>query len=234
MNNLTQGLGNLLYAGVMGFFMRNREKPVNPTRRDTFAEIGGEPAEMMRRDTSAWIDRYRQNSKKLTSPFTLPHNRAKAALDMGVALKDTVFILRDWGEALKKSQERLRDFNPAISGAYVESERRGIMRTVKSGSTTDYTTKKMVSSLDDLKDTIRPYQDLMTNVMNQVVVHLVAMVKYIESWSPGMRTMVDAANKWLDDERKNEEGATWFENFHKGIVEDAKRDAAARGGRRAR
>ena len=50
-------------------------------------------------------------------------------------------------------------FNGEIAGAFLESERRGMIRSMESGQNTSASTSYMTDALDELKDSFRPLQD---------------------------------------------------------------------------
>lgn len=69
-------------------------------------------------------------------------------------------------ESQLEHQQRLRQFNAQIARAYATLERGDVLRSRASAGNTATTTAMMVSAINDLRDTVRPLQDIGTNILN--------------------------------------------------------------------
>jgi hypothetical protein len=74
--------------------------------------------------------------------------------------------LEDWGSSLIDSRRDLMAFNGVIAGAILETERRGILRKMKSGEAVSGSTANLGEALSDFMDEIQPIKDLIVNGFN--------------------------------------------------------------------
>jgi len=105
----------------------------------------------------------------LANPMASPMEKAGTVL-MAVwdTAKELPAAIEAWGDNLKESQRHLMAFNGEIAGAFLESERRGMIRSMESGQNTSASTSYMTDALDELKDSFRPLQDIGTNLYNNI------------------------------------------------------------------
>lgn len=119
--------------------------------------------------------------------------------EASAVVKELPLALKRWGEALKTSQEHLRAFNGVIAGTFLESERRDILRNIAAGSRTGASTAYLAQSLSDIKDTIQPYKDIMTNGFNLLagsLLRLVNLAAETAEWIVSIKGPLDRIFAW--------------------------------------
>jgi len=112
----------------------------------------------------------RNTGQALVSPN--PFARARAVVDQAKLPFEMPFIIRRWGEELEKSHKHLVKFNAEIGVAYLQSEYRSIERNVRTGEQIGHTVRDRQESLDDLRDSVQPWQNRFEGVMNVAVARL--------------------------------------------------------------
>jgi hypothetical protein len=179
-----------------------------PRRYGLWSELAGPEKAAIGADMGRFGERGAEMMKTLLDPFENPLRKVTTSMK---ALADTVIELpgaiRHWGDALTESQRHLRDFNGVIAYAMLESERREIVRNIAIGGRTGASTANLTKALDDLKDEVQPYKDLITNGFNNVVALLaVIMTNTIKAGTTmadiaarlaGYGVVVDLIKKWL-------------------------------------
>ena len=76
-------------------------------------------------------------------------------------------LLAEWGEGLVESKKHLMQFNGTLAMAFLEAERRGLIRNIQSGQRTSGATAGLSDALQDLQDTVQPIKDTVTIVMSR-------------------------------------------------------------------
>jgi hypothetical protein len=71
--------------------------------------------------------------------------------------------VKDFAESLVESQRGLSRYSGPLSQAFAQSDVRGLRRDIASAHATGDTTAKLVGSLDDLQDVLRPLKDSVTS-----------------------------------------------------------------------
>lgn len=85
-------------------------------------------------------------------------------------------LLAEWGEGLVESKKHLMQFNGTLAQAFLEAERRGLIRNIESGQRTSGATAGLSDALQDLQDTVQPIKDTVTIVMSRGLEVLVRSV----------------------------------------------------------
>lgn len=110
-------------------------------------------------------------------------------------VKEVVFNMEGWAEGLKESRRHLTQFNANIASTFLRSERAEIVRNIGSGARTSGSTEYMVSALDELKDTIQPIRDLISNalmlVLAKIATDLNTGIKVILILNPMLESLLE-------------------------------------------
>lgn len=88
-------------------------------------------------------------------------------------------LLAEWGEGLVESKRHLMAFNGTLAMAFLEAERRGLIRNIESGQRTSGATAGLSDALQDLQDTMQPMKDTVTIVLARGVEELVRGINLI-------------------------------------------------------
>lgn len=137
--------------------------------------------------------------------------------------------LEDWGDSLLDSQRGLMAFNGAIAGTMIEAERRDIVRKIGQGQRTAGSTQFMSEQLSDIKDTIQPFQDAMTNGFNllagAILGSINAIIGFAQKWDPMFMLLTEAANRMnADIDKRNAPLADFIHDVAGGGLEILGRD----------
>lgn len=156
-----------------------------------------------------------------------PKHRVESWLKLQSIVGTMPARIERWGEALHESQRNLMAFNGQIAKSFIERERRGMLRSFDSGKRTAGTTERLGESLEDLKDTLQPYRDLLTNMSNQLITLLTMMAKTGIEIGPkispilaALQILAKIGEWWYGNQQS--EGATFFNQLAKELTEDVK------------
>lgn len=101
------------------------------------------------------------------------------AKKLGEKFVELATATEDWGRELMDSQKHLMAFNGNIARAFLETERRDILRNIESGKNTGATTSNLANAWNDLKDEMQPFKDVLTNSLNTIAIAVTMVVKTV-------------------------------------------------------
>lgn len=196
-----QGAG--VGAGLAFAMPRARDMPER--RYSIWGELAGPEKSKIGEDIGRMQERTAVAMKTMADPFAMPVTKfttaAKAATEN---IKELIAGIRSWGDSLMQSQEHLKNFSGVMAEAYLQQERRQILRAIQTGARTGGTVLDLQKSLDEFKDQIQPYKDLLSNIFNEVAAigltlgtAAAAMVKHIPVMGTNIGALVAAINAWL-------------------------------------
>jgi len=135
-------------------------------------------------------------------------------------------LLAEWGEGLVESKKHLMQFNGTLAAAFLEAERRGLIRNIQSGERTSGATAGLSDALQDLQDTVQPIKDTVTIVMARGVESLVRgvdeAVKVLKQgfdlWKK-LDWRIEFLQRFVDRMGQGQQNDTGLMNFLKDINE---------------
>jgi hypothetical protein len=157
--------------GLMQFSQNPVSRTAGAVGRDALqigGMFGGEAEKGVATDLNAMLQR-QVESMDLKTLLTDPLAPIKT---LGLNIKDLIFNVDDWAESLKESQRAIAKYNGELAAAFTRSEIRTIRRQIGSAANTGQSTAALIKSLDDLKDTAKPYQDFAKNGFNMLIAGL--------------------------------------------------------------
>lgn len=126
------------------------------------SNVGNVPTGMQRE----WTRRV-ENAKDFAFSWN-PMRKIDAATDMVRQSAEMPWIVKAWGEELSRSQEHLKNFNATIGTAYAVSDRRRLQREIVQGREVSGSVSYREEKSQDLQDSLRKYDSLVTNVTNRI------------------------------------------------------------------
>ena len=217
-----QGMGPGAMLGLAGRPISRTKSPYSDGRN---APIRGAASRLKERYTGVFKDNI--------NPMVMPHKKIIGTfLAIYDTAKDLPAAIEDWGDSLKESQRNLTAFSGTIAAAFAESERRGIIRKMQSGAATGSSTQFMVTAFDDLKDSLRPIRDVLTDIYNVLAGSIaygltfgVGVLKGAASANTTLNAIWDLLN-WFRD---NNNEPTPFINFMEDVNAGAGKKKQNRG-----
>jgi len=178
-------------------------------------EFGGRPGSKMMGDIKGFANTFAKDMK--TMIFNPIKGTADLWTDMAKALTNMPGIVRSWGEELKSSQQHLRLYSGVHAQALGMSRARDIARDMRTASRTGDSFTDMTESLDELKDTIRPYQDEVLVALNNIA--SIAM----QTVTSGIKTL-EKINKMLGFTKVITSAVEWIAGYFQWKKEEEERD----------
>ena len=168
-------------------------------------EMGGNAGRRVVDEMGQYMERRFKSMKD--SMFSInPITRMKASADQVRAIAELPFLLKRFGEGLKDANQHLAPFSGILAEAYLESQGRDFQRKIGQAERRAGSTGDMMEALDDLKDTIAPYQDAFMNSLNRLLEvgletadKAIKIIEFLTLWDE----TVDLLNSWLGKSDKN-------------------------------
>jgi hypothetical protein len=200
-------VGDSMRQGMVGSHIRGIARTGHRGQRA--AGVGGMPPEDSGARLTAFADPIRHPLKMplevgkslLTlDPIGAISAITKPARETARAVGELPSKLERWGDELLESRRNIMRFNSQILTAMKQSERRAIMRNIQSGARTAGSTEYLQNALDNLRETLQPLRDIITNFGNIIAGTLLHILNFFyKTFSPlaALTTIADLIREWL-------------------------------------
>ncbi len=126
-------------------------------------------------------------------------------------------LIEDWGDALLDSKRGLAEFSGTLAQIYAQADVREIRRGMETGHAISSSTASLADARQDLKDSLAPLQNAVTNVSNVVVEKLTRLLVVgvnIFNKMPIISDLVDAF-AGMEDEKAVGDFSKFLDDFSK-------------------